>query len=137
MTDRRACARTRAPGVRARVRHGYRLVVIDVSPGGALVEAGGPLRPGAHVELQLETNGRKEWCAARVVRCDVWAISASSGTTYRAGLAFSEACGWVCEEETPVVCEFPAEDAAARGVPVHDVPGTAGSTETMCEEGLK
>jgi len=100
VTDRRRVPRVRAPDVRARVRHGHRLRVIDVSPEGALVEAGGPLRPGSDVELQVELNERKGSFGATVVRCDVSAISAHGGTTYRAGLAFRETCDWLCESPT-------------------------------------
>ena len=110
MTERRRTRRIHAPGVRARVRHGHHLRVIDVSPEGALVEAGGPLRPGAYVELQMEHNDRSGLFAATVVRCDVSAISAHRGTTYRAGLAFRERCDWVCEASTQRESQLPATD---------------------------
>jgi hypothetical protein len=87
----------RAPDVRARVRHGHRLRVLDLSAGGALVEAGGQLRPGSLIELQVEHHDRQTSLGATVVRCDVSAISAHRGTTYRAGLAFRETCEWLCE----------------------------------------
>src|SRR5262249_56795091 len=93
-------ARVRAPDVRARVRHSHRLRVVDLSADGALVEAGGPLRPGSSVELQVEHNDRTASFGATVVRCDVSAISAHRGTTYRAGLAFRETCEWLCAPPT-------------------------------------
>jgi hypothetical protein len=99
--DRRREERVAAIGLRARVRPGYRLVIVDLSCTGALVEAGRPLRPGSHVELHLETDARGGMVAARVVRCAVAAIDAESGVTYRAALSFSESCDWVREALTP------------------------------------
>ena len=52
--DRRRQARLAAQGAGALMRPGQRLVVIDVSASGALVEGGRPLRPGSDVEVQLE-----------------------------------------------------------------------------------
>jgi PilZ domain-containing protein len=75
-------------------------VVIDVSARGALVEATRPLRPGSHLDVQLESNVRSTLLRARVVRCTVAALDAS-GVTYRAALAFSESCDWVREAATP------------------------------------
>ena len=86
--------------MRARARPGHRLVVIDVSCRGALVEAMRPLRPGSHLEVQLESNVRCTMLRARVLRCAVAALDAS-GVTYRAALAFSESCDWLREATTP------------------------------------
>lgn len=99
--DRRREERVAAIGLRARVRPGYRLVVVDLSCAGALVEVGRPLRPGSQVELHLETGAGGGTVAARVVRCAVAAIDAESGVTYRAALCFSESCDWVREALTP------------------------------------
>jgi PilZ domain len=85
--------------MRARARPGHRLVVIDVSSRGLLVEAGRPLRPGSHLDVQLETEARSTMLRARVVRCAVAALDAS-GVTYRAALAFSESCDWLREATT-------------------------------------
>jgi hypothetical protein len=104
--ERRRERRADGGGVRAKARHGHRLVVVDVSSGGALVEAVRPLRPGAQLEVQIETDRRTALVRAEVVRCAVAALDAAV-VTYRAGLAFSETCDWVSE-------------AATRGE--HDVP---------------
>lgn len=98
--ERRKDPRTDGRGMRARARPGHRLVVIDVSCRGALVEAMRPLRPGSHLDVQLETEVRMTMIRARVVRCAVAALDAS-GVTYRAALAFSESCDWVREAMTP------------------------------------
>ena len=70
MRERREEARRPAPGVRGRVRLGHGLVIVDVSSRGALVEGRSPLRPGSRVEVQLETDARRELIAARVTRME-------------------------------------------------------------------
>jgi hypothetical protein len=99
--ERRREDRVTGAAMRARMRPGHRLVVIDLSARGALVEAARPLRPGSHVDVQLETDARRGMVAARVVRCAVAAIDAESGVTYRAGLSFNDTCDWVREALTP------------------------------------
>ena len=100
MNDRRREERVAGRGVRARVRLGHRLVVVDVSARGALVEGHYPLRPGSRIEVQLESDVRRDMVAARVTRCTVAALNAESGVTYRAALSFSESCDWVREAST-------------------------------------
>jgi len=87
-------------GMRARVRPGHPLTVIDVSPGGALVEVERALRPGTRVDVHLETDDRHGTVSARVVRCAVAAIHSEAGITYRAALAFVECCDWMREAMT-------------------------------------
>ena len=111
--ERRREARVVGSGLRARVRPGYRLVIVDLSCAGALVEAGRPLRPGSYVDLHLESETRRALVAARVVRCAVAAIDSESGVTYRAALCFSETCDWVREALT---------------TPGHGIPGGVMST---------
>jgi hypothetical protein len=107
--DRRRETRAAATGLRARVRPGYRLVIIDLSGSGALVEARRPLRPGSYVELHLESEARGGMVAARVMRCAVAAIDSESGVTYRAALCFNESCDWVREALTPAGFGIPSE----------------------------
>src|SRR5688500_1608677 len=95
--ERRREARMAARDVCALVRPGQRLVVIDVSANGALVEGGRPLRPGSDIEVQLESDVRGGMIAAHVMRCSVAALHGERGITYRAALAFHEACDWVRE----------------------------------------
>ena len=116
--DRRREERVGASGLLARVRPGYRLIVIDLSCAGALVEAGRPLRPGSYVDLHLETQARRGIVAARVVRCTVAAIDSESGVTYRAALCFSESCDWVRETLTPAGTGIPGEDAVRPTLPL-------------------
>jgi hypothetical protein len=99
--DRRQDDRGPARGMRARMRRGYPLAVIDLSARGALVEGRQPLRPGSYVDVHLESDARRETLAARVVRCAVSAIDAEAGVTYRAALSFTNSCDWVREVVTP------------------------------------
>ena len=97
--ERRRERRAGGRGIRAKARPGHRLVVVDVSSRGALVEAARPLRPGAQLDVQIETDHRTALVRAEVVRCAVAALDAAV-VTYRAGLAFSETCDWVSEAAT-------------------------------------
>jgi hypothetical protein len=115
--DRRAEERVAGSGLSARVRPGHRLIVIDLSGSGALVEARRPLRPGAYVDLHLESAARGGMVAARVTRCAVAAIDAETGVTYRAALSFNESCDRVREALTPEGYDFPLKAAAAAVVP--------------------
>ena len=112
--DRRRDPRNAAGGLCARIRAGHRLVVIDLSARGALVEGRGPLRPGSRVEVHLEWDTRRAMVAARVLRCSVAAIDAESGVTYRAALAFSEVCEWIREALTPGGHDLPRAVGASR-----------------------
>jgi hypothetical protein len=107
--ERRREKRVAGTGLRARVRPGYRLVIIDLSGSGALVEARRPLRPGSYVELHLESEARGGMVAARVVRCAVAALDSEIGVTYRAALCFNESCDWVREALTPAGFGIPSE----------------------------
>jgi hypothetical protein len=111
--DRRREHRVAGTAMSARVRPGYHLIIIDLSACGALVEAWRPLRPGSHVEVQLETEAQRAMVAARVVRCAVAAIDAESGVTYRAALSFNETCDWVRELLTPGGYAIPADPESA------------------------
>ena len=111
--DRRREARVAGTGLRARMRPGYRLVIVDLSCAGALVEAGRPLRPGSNVDLHLESAARAATVAARVMRCAVAAIDAECGVTYRAALCFKESCDMVREALTPEGYGIPPEATAA------------------------
>jgi hypothetical protein len=100
MTDRRQQARVAGGGVCARIRLGHRLLVVDVSTSGALVEGPCPLRPGSRIEVQLDTEIRGSMVVALVTRCAVSAIDPAVGVTYRSALVFAESCDWVREAMT-------------------------------------
>ena len=77
---------------RATLRPGCAVRVVDLSAGGALVQAAQPLRPGARVHLQLVTDTGSFGLVATVLRCAVWALHAELGATYRGALQFEERC---------------------------------------------
>jgi hypothetical protein len=94
VTDRRAEARVVlfAEGVRATLRPGCSVCVVDLSPGGALVQGERPLRPGARVHVHVVTGVGTFTLTARVLRCAVWAIHPTDGATYRGALQFDSRC---------------------------------------------
>jgi hypothetical protein len=91
------------------VRPGHAVAVVDLSPSGALIEGGRPLRPGARVQVQLDAGGARAALSARVVRCLVAAIDADRGVTYRAALAFDERCALIGEQPAPPGYAIPDE----------------------------
>jgi PilZ domain-containing protein len=95
LTDRRIDARFPPPqrgATRATLRPGCLVLLVDLSAGGALVEASRPLRPGTRVHLQVVTDARTVALAARVLRCAVWSLDPHAGVTYRGALMFEERC---------------------------------------------
>ena len=100
MSDRRREKRTRASGLSARLRPGHRVLIVDVSSGGALFEAMRPLCPGADVEVQFEGSQGRVRVSGTVLRCGVTAIDPHQGPTYRAAVAFNDTFEWAREEGT-------------------------------------
>jgi hypothetical protein len=95
LAERRRFARFTAasvPGVRATLRPGYPLEVVDLGAGGVLVEGQRPLRPGARVHLQLVVGHQDFAVAAQVLRCAVWVVNPHDGVLYRGALRFDQAC---------------------------------------------
>ena len=104
MTDRRRDARFRHAwlgATRATLRPGCIVALIDLSAGGALVQAGRPLRPGARVHLQLVTASESKAVAAHVLRCAVWALDPQDGVTYQGALKFEERFEWLKDGAYP------------------------------------
>ena len=86
--------------VSATLRPGCMVALIDLSAGGALVEARRPLRPGARVQLQFHRGPRRLAIAGEVLRCAVWALDADGGIVYRGALQFDARCEALWETET-------------------------------------
>jgi hypothetical protein len=86
-------------GARGTLRPGCTVTLIDLSAGGALVEAGRPLRPGGRVHLQFHRGTRRFTTAAKVLRCAVWALDAEAGVMYRGALEFENRCESLWEPE--------------------------------------
>ena len=83
---------------RATVRGGSVVIVIDLSAGGALIQAPKPLPPGSRVHLHVTTAHGKVSLAAHVLRCAVWALDPETGVTYRGALKFDHRCEIAWEE---------------------------------------
>ena len=97
MIERRAEHRFPPPPaaeVIATMRPGCRVVLIDVSERGALIEAPRPLRPGGTIHLLVTVAERRQAVTARVLRCVVAALEPTGGVTYRGGLAFETQVRW-------------------------------------------
>jgi hypothetical protein len=97
VTDRRVDARFPPPNLastRATLRPGCIVCLVDLSAGGALVQAFRPLRPGARVHLQLVADARTVAVTAQVLRCAVWSLDPVDGVIYRGALQFEHRCEW-------------------------------------------
>ena len=76
------------PRVRAIIRAGRDVRLVDLSRGGALIQAASRLLPGSQVELQL-TVGAWRWSSPGAVRrCRVWLLPLDERVLYRAALEF-------------------------------------------------
>jgi hypothetical protein len=94
---RRTCRHIRVEEhgiVRARVRPGHDVSVIDISACGALIESIHRLMPGACVELHLRRNtADAEVVRGRVLRCSVSTLSANL-VCYRGAIVFERPLPW-------------------------------------------
>lgn len=92
-SDRRAHVRLKPRDLhrpmRARLKHGPILTVIDVSAGGALIETPARLTPGGRLVLEFITPDAQRITAvpSRVLRAEV--ASLANGVHYRGGCSFS------------------------------------------------
>lgn len=109
--ERRKESRVTGAAVRqivGRIRPGYAVAVINLSPSGALVEGARPLPPGRRVDVHLAEDGLRVLVRAQVVRCSVATLDADS-IIYRAGLSFQERLE-IRERQTPGVYAVPDQD---------------------------
>jgi hypothetical protein len=103
VTNRRRDARFPPPDIsstRATLRPGCIVFLVDVSAGGALVEAFRPLRPGARVHLQMAAGTRARPLTAHVLRCAVWSLNSIDGVVYRGALEFEHRCEWPWRQDS-------------------------------------
>jgi hypothetical protein len=91
--DRRQAARRRAaetPWRGARLRPGRDALLVDIAPGGALLEAPCRLLPGSVVVLQLRGDHGARVIHGRVLRCEVQSIGPGGEVRYRGAVEFAE-----------------------------------------------
>jgi hypothetical protein len=115
MNERRGDARFALPprlNVRATLRPGTVIVLLDVSARGALVQAARPLRPGARVQLQVLTPTRRVSMVATILRCMVWSLVGTDGVIYRGAMRFDQPVEWA----------WAATTRRVQGVPEHGGP---------------
>jgi len=108
---------------RATLRPGCTVEIVDVSAGGALLQSGRPLRPGARVHFQIVTTLRAFSLVANVLRCEVWMVDSRRGVTYRGAVQFEQRCNFLWEEETPIGSAVPT--------PLVPPPAPAGKEDPM------
>jgi hypothetical protein len=107
--------------VGARVRPGQRVMVVNVSAGGALVETVHRLLPGTSVELFVQTDRCHLVIRGRVLRCAVSHLRASS-VHYRGAIGFERHVVWLLEEQAHGYQVHPSEARGALGFRADDTP---------------
>ena len=122
--------------VSARIRHGHRVDVVNLSPAGALIQGTRPLPPGMPVVLQLQRGDDARTMPAHVVRSTVFLLEAGC-VIYRAALRFEGRCGWICEYGTPDEYLLPGPGPSVSGHPGKPLPGLAAEECAHLAEGLK
>ena len=80
----------------ARIRPGHDVKLIDLSPGGALVEADRRMLPGSSVELQIQQEDRRATMRGCVLRCSVVRVRPAS-MCYRGAIAFDRCLPWFAD----------------------------------------
>jgi len=88
--ERREHARLTPPGLRARLKYGDTVTLLDVSAGGALVETSRALRPDTDLVLEIFDHGTKNvtQMISRVLRAQVAALD--GGIRYRGACKFRQ-----------------------------------------------
>jgi PilZ domain len=115
--ERRAHARRHTANehgiVRARVRPGHPVTLMDVSASGALIETNRRLLPDAFVEIHVETLSQCANVRGRVVRCAVTSVRPAV-VRYRGAIQFDSYLPWFVEDEGWVGHTRGSTDQAAR-----------------------
>jgi hypothetical protein len=75
------------------VRPGHHADIVNVSPGGALIETFRGLSPGRTIDLQIEAAKHRTVVRGRVLRCAIVQLLASH-VTYRTAIAFDCHLPW-------------------------------------------
>lgn len=88
--ERRAWPRVSTLDSSGRLLPGRIARIIDLSPGGALIETDCRLLPGTLVELQLGDSSMRYRVRGRILRCRVAALDRVHGIRYQGALAFEE-----------------------------------------------
>ena len=93
--DRRAYARFGAPllaHLRATLRPGNTVLLVNLARGGALVHSRRPLPPGGRVHVQITGGSQPLRISGQVLRCGVASLSAKEGAVFSGALRFDSPC---------------------------------------------
>jgi hypothetical protein len=123
--------------IRARVRPGYPVGLIDLSASGALVIGPRPLKPGSRVDVHLASPEQTASLKALVVWCQISAITPEGGVSYQAGLKFDGRCLLGSASSSHGGYPMPAENALHLQVPGQPLPVGMGTSGAGGEEGAK
>lgn len=130
LTERRTHSRFGHPtitGVRAVLRPGHPVDVVNLSAGGALIAGMRPLRPGSRVFLQLTIGGQTGGRASQVVRCAVASLTGREGVQYSSALRFDERWDSLWERCTLDGYRLPRGAERREPLDGHSLPGLAGA----------
>jgi hypothetical protein len=95
LEDRRRAARFDAPllvHLKATLRPGNAVALVNLAVGGALVHSTRPLRPGSRIHVQITGGTHIVRVSAHVLRCGVAGLSAEDGVVYLGALKFDGHC---------------------------------------------
>jgi hypothetical protein len=109
------------------------VALVDVSAGGALVQAPRPLRPGGRVHLQVVTGSKRVAVAAQILRCQVWSLD-PEGVTYRGALRFDHRVDWAWAERTRFVHPMPEHTGPAAPEDEKRIPRAPGRVVSVVGE---
>jgi len=118
----------------ARVHPGREVIIVDLSSDGALVEGMWRLRPGARIELQLDSGVGRSTVRGRVERCYVASLSDPSGVRYRAALRFDAPVDFTPPADLLAGYSVPAEGTAASWISGNPIP--AGRSRAQPPRGI-
>ena len=82
--------------VRARVRPGLEVVLLDISARGVRLQTKHRLLPGTYVDLLLSGRSETTVVRGRVLRCTVFRLQ-PYGVAYRGAIAFAPTVPWLAE----------------------------------------
>jgi hypothetical protein len=95
LEDRRRSTRFDAPllaHLKATVRPGNAVALVNLASGGALVHSARPLGPGTRTHVRITGGAHLLRVGGLVLRCGVAVISATDGVLYLGALKFDTAC---------------------------------------------
>jgi hypothetical protein len=140
VTERRGFSRFAESSVRhlkAVLRPGHPVALVNLGGGGALVDGWRPLRPGSRVFLQLTIDDQMAGRSARVVRATVAALTGRDGVRYRSALSFDEPWETLWEQCTLDGYLVPAAPAAPLAISGEPLPGLMSVTLDVSDGALK